>query len=364
MPTPPTSVKKLAMFTDIHFGKRGNSRLHNQDCLDFIDWFCAQVRSNSLLAGTTHVAFLGDWFESRSAINVETLDYSYAGLKKLNALGLPVFFLVGNHDLHRRTTRDVHSVRMFNEMSNFTVIDHVQVIDNLLFAPYLFHHEYDNLVQHNDLWAFIGHFEFQDFLITGYNMVLEHGPRHSLFPGPKKLFSGHFHKRQSKDNVCYIGNAFPMDFGDAGDVHRGLAVYETATDDVRFVDWSDCPKYAKTTLSKMLKGDFQPASKLKVKCIVDAELSYTEAQTLREAMVEQYGLRDFILEEDREAKQGLVEGDTMKVAAELDFSSVEELVVSQLETLKGEKNLKHDVDLLVSMFKDLPVEYADGVAEE
>lgn len=352
------------MFTDIHFGKRGNSRLHNQDCLDFIDWFCEQVSTNPLLRDTTHLAFLGDWFESRSAINVETLDYSYAGLKKLNSLGLPVLFMVGNHDLHRRTTRDVHSVRMFNEMTNFTVVDKVQVIDNLLFAPYLFHHEYENLVQYNDLWAFIGHFEFQDFLITGYNMVLEHGPSHKLFPGPKKLLSGHFHKRQAKDNVCYIGNAFPMDFGDAGDHYRGLAVYETAEDNLQFVDWVDCPKYAKTTLSRMVAGNFETATKLKVKCVVDVELSYNEAQALREVMVEQYKLRDFILEEDREAKQGLVEGDTMKVAAELDFSSVEELVVSQLETLRAEKNLKHDVDLLVNLFKELPVEYQDGVAEE
>lgn len=31
--------KKVACFTDIHFGLKSNSATHNQDCEDFVDWF-------------------------------------------------------------------------------------------------------------------------------------------------------------------------------------------------------------------------------------------------------------------------------------------------------------------------------------
>ena len=31
--------KKAAVFTDIHFGLKNNSSIHNQDCEDYIDWF-------------------------------------------------------------------------------------------------------------------------------------------------------------------------------------------------------------------------------------------------------------------------------------------------------------------------------------
>ena len=37
---------KGAYFTDIHWGKKANSIQHNEDCMNFIDWFCAQVKSD------------------------------------------------------------------------------------------------------------------------------------------------------------------------------------------------------------------------------------------------------------------------------------------------------------------------------
>lgn len=343
------------MMTDIHFGRRGNLRQHNQDCLDFIEWFCLQVRD----AEATHIAFLGDWFESRSAINIETMDYSYRGLKMLDQLGLPVFFDVGNHDLHRRTTRDVHSVRMFNEFDNITVLDKPTVVDECLFTPFLFEHEYAALLEHNSCWAWFGHFEFQGFYITGNNTLMDHGPTHKMFNGPNKIFSGHFHKRQTVDNVVYIGNAFPMDFGDAGDNDRGMAVYDVLEDKVEFRNWPDCPKYAKTYLSKVQADKWTPSPKLKVKCVVDTDISYSEAQQLREDMIEKYQLRDFVLEEDRVVKQGLLEGDTAKVT-ELDdeYTDIDDLVIKQLEVALSDDAFKgkYDVQVLIELYKDLKVE--------
>ena len=355
-----TQLKKIALFTDIHFGRRGNSRVHNQDCLDYIEWFCSNVKNTK---GLTHVGFLGDWFESRSAINIETLEYSYRGMRLLGDLGLPVYFVVGNHDLHRRTTRDIFSTRIFNEIPGVTVIDKVTVIDDCVFAPYLFDHEYAGMLEHNDKRAWFGHFEFRNFIITGYNTVMDHGPDHKLFPGPKKIFSGHFHKRQATDNVCYIGNAFPMDFGDADDSARGMAVYDVAKDHVEFTDWDECPKFMKAKLKDVIAGEWSPKPKMRVKCIVDVDIGYTEAQELREALIEAYELRDMVLEEDREAKQGLVEGDSSKVTEvhDLKFDSIDELVTSQLEAAVSDPSTKgkYDVQLLLDIYKDLTIEITD-----
>ena len=35
--------KKVACFTDIHFGLKGNSRVHNDDCEAFVIWFIEQA---------------------------------------------------------------------------------------------------------------------------------------------------------------------------------------------------------------------------------------------------------------------------------------------------------------------------------
>ena len=289
------------------------------------------------------------------------MEYSYEALQRLNGLGLPVYFIVGNHDLHRRTTRELHSVRIFNEFDNIVVIDKPTVVDNLLFCPFMFDHEYPSLIKHNDLWAWIGHFEFKNFVITGYNTVMDHGPDHKMFSGPKKIFSGHFHKRQGQDNVQYIGNVFPADFGDAGDINRGMCTYLVKEDKIEFTDWKDCPTYYKTRLSEVIDDKWMPLPKMKVKCIVDIEISYQDAQELREAMIDTYKLRDFLLEEDREAKQGVVEGDNVKVTESmLDFTGIDYLVINQLEILKTDAKIKVDPDLLIALYKDLPSEITEG----
>jgi TorA-specific chaperone len=74
------------MFTDIHVGARGNSEQHLEDCLRYIDWFCAlavQVKA-------THIAFLGDYYENRSNINVRSLDVGTEIARRLDRLGINV----------------------------------------------------------------------------------------------------------------------------------------------------------------------------------------------------------------------------------------------------------------------------------
>lgn len=357
----PEKIKKIAMFTDIHWGKKSNSRTHNQDCLEFIDWFLLQIRDKDY----THIAFLGDWFESRSALNIETLDFSRRAICKLDQFGLPVFFIVGNHDLHRRTTRDIHSVKFFEELKNVTVIDTPIVIDNCLFSPFLFEEEYKQIIQYNDLYAWFGHFEFKDFIITGNSRVMDRGPSHTMFPGPKRIFSGHFHKRQQINNVHYIGSAFPYDFGDAGDYERGMATFYVEENKLTFTNWSDCPKYYKTKLSNVIDGTWKPQAKMKVKCIIDSEIGYQDAQDLREAMIADINLRDFVLEEDRASKQGLVEGDGVKVTdSMLDFTTIDDLVISQLEVAKSDKKLTVEPATLIEIYKSLKIEATEATEAE
>lgn len=353
-------MHKIALFTDIHFGAKSNSRIHNQDNIDYVNWFIDNIKNDKTIDS---IGFLGDWFESRSAINVETLEFSYRALKLLNILNLPIYFIVGNHDLYRRNTRDIHSVNQFNEFSNITVIDKPTVIDEkFLFSPFLFHEEYSSLIKYNNLSVWFGHFEFSNFYITGYNTLMIGGPDHKNFSGPNKIFSGHFHKRQSNDNVVYIGNVFPTNFGDAGDYERGMCTYEINNDKVEFINWLDAPKYYKISLSKLYKqiesGDIELLPKMKVKCIVDLDIKYSDIQAIKEDMIKTFDLRDFIFEEDKSVSQELLEDGSQQTNID-DNLSIDELVVNQLESLKG-CDIKINSDILVSIYKDLPLDLADN----
>lgn len=329
-------LRKTALLTDIHFGKKANSELHNQDCIRFIDWFCENVREDPEI---DHIAFLGDWNENRSALNISTLNYSYQGAKKLNELGLPVYFIVGNHDLYHRHTRDIHSVVPFNEFKNFRVIDRIliepRIGNGVLFAPYLFHDEYPSLAEHLKLDHWMGHFEFKGFEVTGYGMKMPTGPDPADFAGPD-IWSGHFHKRQNQDNIHYIGNCFPMDFGDAGDNARGMMTIDHATRTVDYIDWIDCPKYVKTTLSDLLDKTVVLHTGARVKCIVDIPVTFEESTYLRAKFLDDHQLREFVTEESIQIKQALTETQVKVKWDEKQIVTVDELVIEMLSDIDSD----------------------------
>lgn len=345
-------LRRGSFMTDIHFGKKANSQVHNEDCLKYIDWFCEQVKSN----GSDYVAFLGDWNENRSALNVATLHYSYLGAKKLNALGLPVFFCIGNHDLFHRHTREIYSVVPFQEFSNFVVIDNPLIVkqigDGVLFSPYMFHDEYPGLMEYLKLPFWAGHFEFQGFMVTGYNVKMMTGPNPNEFKGPKHIVSGHFHKRQAQDNIVYMGNTFPMDFGDAGDNDRGMMVYDHVTDTMSFENWEQCPKYIKTKLSDIVDKKIKIVPEARVKCIIDAPVSYEESTYLRASMIEQHNLREFIMEETVDVAEALSGTDTEVNVENIDISAntIDDVVISMLREIKSEQI---DNEILIDQYRKI-----------
>jgi len=332
-------LTKCAVFSDIHFGKKSNSKTHNRDCINFLVWFCERVKEDSEI---DHIIFLGDWNENRSALNIETLKYSYIGAKLINNLGLPVFFVVGNHDLYHRHTREVHSVLPFNEFKNFVVIDEPTIVEGIgntgaLFCPFLFHKEYPSLTKFLNYETWWGHFEFRGFMISGYaGVVMHNGPDLRDFKGPKHIVSGHFHKRQQMSQVTYIGNTFPMDFGDAGDYKRGMMKYDHKKDKMVFIDWKDCPKYINTTLSNILENNITLIPKMSVKCTVDVPITFEESYKIREVLIKKYNLRDFTLEESSKINEAMTETEVSVEWDEVRGTGVNDLVLQMLNEIDSE----------------------------
>jgi DNA repair exonuclease SbcCD nuclease subunit len=351
-----TKLNNGAFWTDIHWGKKNNSQQHNEDCLAYITWFCEQVKADPSI---NYLSFLGDWFENRSAINISTLNYSYRGAKMINDLGLPVYFVVGNHDLYHRHTREIHSIVPFHEFNNFSVIDQPTVVSDIqggaFFSPYLFHDEYPDLSKYLDIPFWAGHFEFKGFNITGYNVKMPTGPDHKSYAGPKHILSGHYHQRQQEDNVNYIGNCFPMDFGDANDFNRGMAKYNHTTQSLNFTDWNDCPKYVRVKLSQMLNPDYVLPKNARVKCLVDQELGFENTMLVRDQYIETYSLRELTFEESSSISEAITDTqssvETENVTVELDdINTVDQLVLQMLGDIKNDKV---DTGVLIEIYKSL-----------
>lgn len=346
------------MFTDIHFGKKNNSDLHNNDCVKFLKWFSTQIK---LINDIDHIIFLGDWFENRNAINVNTLNYSYNGAKILNDLELPVYFIIGNHDLYSKHTRDIHATIFFNEFNNFNVIDHPIICNNtyndILLCPFIFNYEYNKLDNYINIPIWFGHFEFNGFKLTGHNTLMENGLDIN-FDKQMQIFSGHFHKRQSNKNIHYIGNVFPQDYGDSGDLNRGMATYDHTTNKMQFFNWKDCPKYLKTKLSLILDEKIPIKENAYIECIIDEHLSHSDSIQLKSALIKKYNLREFIMTETTENSKAVSDTtvDDEIIVDNIDdigLTNVDEMIVNMLGAVNT-KNINSDT--LIKIYTGLRVE--------
>ena len=106
--------KKVACFTDIHFGLKSGSRVHNQDCEDFVTWFCETAKRENCETAI----FLGDWHHNRSTTDVSTMNYTVSNLERLSQSFEKVYFILGNHDLFYKDKREINSVEFMRLFPN------------------------------------------------------------------------------------------------------------------------------------------------------------------------------------------------------------------------------------------------------
>ena len=350
---PNKQLNKIALFTDYHVGKT-RDLFYTTTTLDYMEWFCSLVKQDPTI---DCIGFLGDWHESRNSIYIDTLNISNQLITKLNDLGLPIFFVVGNHDLATRHTRDIHSCVFFERFENVIVIDQPTIYPHFsgsaLFSPYLFHTEYEFCLTKQPVRHLLGHFEFKDFVITGYNIKMEHGPDADELKEYDTILSGHFHKRQKQSNVQYIGNTFCTSFADANDVERGACVYQFDTKTTTYHNWNGGPRFVKTTLTQLAEGRLTAPinDKTFIRCIADVEISYEEHTQLKQEFIKRYGVRSVLIEEDKQAvKERISEALPGIGEEELANSTVDELVHKMLSNVQIE-NI--DNTLLTDIYKSL-----------
>jgi predicted phosphodiesterase len=317
--------KTAACFTDIHYGLKQNSRLHLDDCHRYIDWFISEAKAR----GAETCIFLGDWSHHRASVNVATMNASIKDLKKLNDAFEKVYFITGNHDLYYRDKREMNSVEYARDLPNFVMIDEQFVDGNVCVMPWLVGDEHKKISKIKCKYMF-GHFELPHFKMNAMVEMPDHGGlKAEDLTGPDYVFSGHFHKRQYKNNIHYLGNAFPHNYADVDDNERG-AMFLTWGEEPVYVNWPDCPKYKVITLSKLLDNHQELLDKYTYARVkLDINISYEEANFIREKMAEQYGVRELQLIPIKEEQEEFEGGD-------IKFESVDQIVLTQLDTIESQ----------------------------
>ena len=333
--------KKAAVCTDIHYGLKSNSLTHNQDCDQFIDWFIQTAKANGCETGM----FLGDWHNHRASINLQTLQFSLRALEKLSAAFEQFFFIPGNHDLYYRDKRDIHGAEWAKHLPNITIVNDWFQRDNVVIAPWLVGDDHKRIPSLKGQYCF-GHFELPHFKMNAMVEMPDHGEvKIEHFKQYDKVFSGHFHLRQQRKNVHYIGNCFPHNFSDAGDDSRGMMVLEWDKEPEYF-SWHNQPRYRVLNLSSIIdNADQLLAERMHIRVPLDIGISYEEANYIKETFIEKYNLREMAL---ITVKNSAV--DTDMAPGEIKFESVDQIVTDQITNIDSEF---YDSKLLLQIYRAL-----------
>ena len=332
--------KRAAVFTDLHLGYKQNSQLFLNDCDRYIDWFINLVKTQDC----DTILFLGDFHDTRNSLNINTMDHSLRILERLNNLGLRVLFIPGNHDLYHKDKRTITSIRYIERFKNIELIMDQHTEGDVTFVPWLIGEEHKNMRKIKSRYV-MGHFELPSFLMNAMVEMPDHGGIQSEdFDNVGTVFTGHFHKRQRKGNVHYIGNAFPHNYADAWDDARGAMILEWGAEPL-YVDWDGAPRYRTLSLAQMLD---EPQKHLDdrtyARVQLDISISYEEANFIKEEFVKTYGVRELSLIQNR--GQVLTENTIGDVA----FESVDQIVMNQINGLDTQH---YDTKLLMEIYNSL-----------
>lgn len=334
--------KKAACFTDLHFGNKNNSRQHNIDCEEFIIWFIKEAKARN----AETCIFSGDWHHHRASVNVSTLNYSVSNLMMLSDAFEQVYILVGNHDLFYREKREINSFPYAELFENITIInDDIIEQGDVAFIPWLVGDEWKRMKKLKSKYVF-GHFELPHFMMNAIVEMPDHGELKSEdFKAADYVFSGHFHKRQIRGKVHYLGSPFAHNYADVWDDDRGCM----------FLDWGDepvyvnynGPRYVRLNLSDLIdKPEDYLNNKTYCRAVLDVPISYEEANFIKETFMTQFNPRELALIPHQKEELSMDPGQDGDYIVE----SVDQIVYNQLQSVESEMiNRK----LLTDIYKDL-----------
>jgi hypothetical protein len=159
------------------------------------------------------------------------------------------------------------------------------------------------------------------------------------------VFSGHFHHRQTKGNINYIGNPFGHNYADVWDFERGAMILEWDKDPV-YNGWPGAPKYRVYNLSDVLdKPDELLLPNSYVKINLDIDISFEEASFIREKLIPEHHLRELTL---IPIKRDFSESNSENNDSQ--FESVDTIIQTQIESLEEGS---FDKKLLLDIYRNL-----------
>ena len=266
--------KPIALLTDLHFGLSRNSEVKRNILVNFIDDF---IKNNKKTSDT--LFFLGDWFHSRTLLDVHTINIAYSCMKKL-CKHFNVYAITGNHDIYLANNTTINSIKPFSDIDNLTVVSVAEEVEiegtlvkTAIFCPWntdvgAITKKYDYSFSHLHVGGIVYHGE------TSNHLQLD-----DFLSKAGISFLGHFHHNKEVTTrtgrlVC-IGSQYQQTFGER-DNNCGYYLLDTNKETITFVENKKSPRYVKCYASTIDQIDKKSITGNFTRIVFDKKLSYSE----------------------------------------------------------------------------------------
>jgi len=220
-------VEKYLLISDTHLG------LYKSDdyWLNVVVSLFKEVKDVCFRKGIDTIIHLGDFFHEKKAVSSRTIDVGIDIIEDLRPINM--ILVTGNHDVFYKDRIKPTSLRMFDNYDHIEVVKDTISRDGMVFVPW-------SCPLKEGTFCF-GHFEINGFHMNNTSICDKGNIDIEDFRSYQKVYSGHFHKLSTIENITYIGSPFQQTFNDVGDT-RGYYIMDGGYVE-QFIEFSGAPKF-------------------------------------------------------------------------------------------------------------------------
>ena len=259
------NYKRIFLLSDLHFGVRANSLEWLQNIQYFFKEFYMPFLKSNASPGDV-LFFLGDFFDNRQLLDINVLNVGIDTVIELSEI-IPLYFITGNHDIYKKYDTDVNSIAAFRFIPNITIYEKPLIVSNgnskILIMPWVGSKlNEENYIRTNKYDYVFAHTDIAGFNYDNGRAIKETSSTDfSSFKNIKRVFSGHIHKRQERDNIIYIGSPYHTKRSDIGN-DKGVYLFGPDKNTLEFLQNDFSPKFQRILLEGILELTLEESIKI------------------------------------------------------------------------------------------------------
>lgn len=255
------NCKRAFLISDTHFGVRTNS----QEWLEiqrqyFYDFFIPTVKKHKKPGDV--LIHCGDVFDSRHSVNLFVIDFAinlFEELSKIFPEG--IYIILGNHDIARKNTNEVHSVKILKWIPNVHIFEEPEILEmggkKALMMPWRASVEDEaSCIESFPADFLFCHTDVKGLKFNKHTAVEAGIGLDMLNTKFRKVFSGHIHFAQKNGNFRMLGCPYQMTRSDMGN-EKGIWVFDFESEEETYYVNDFSPKFIKILFEKVLDMEMQ-----------------------------------------------------------------------------------------------------------